>query len=508
MSNPSIERYVRYAAAVTFALGVLLLPARLRAADQWYEMKSAHFTALSNAGERNTRTLVWQMEQIRSAMLALLPWAKPDLNKPLAVIVLKDENSMRALAPEYWEKRGAIKPATLWVSGADQHYLVIRTDVESEEQGTINPYWASYFSYVGLVIDQSIDHDIPFWLRRGFTAVLSNTIVRDDYVSIGPVIPWYLKTLRERPRLTVPQLMAVTRQMKEVQQTTFMEVFDAESWAFVHFLIFGDDGKRAGQLGAYERLVASGKEPSAAFNEAFGSVESLLLPFNTYIDRSVFAYKRFAMDVSVQRERFPVRQLAPAEAAGDRALFHAAMQRPSEARAAIAESRKADPNGAASYTAEALLFDRDGKVDDARAAYAKSVELGTTSAYAHYRLASLTWQPQPSPEIVSRVDALLMKALERNTRYASAYAWLGELRAFSGAEPDAGMGLILRAITLEPTSPQHRLRAANVLMYQRKPAEARAQAQAALALADNETERKHAQEMLDRIAKAGPPQQR
>jgi tetratricopeptide (TPR) repeat protein len=503
MSRPAMTLNVRKSCVISFAVLLFLFPARAGAADQWLEMKSPHFTVLSNASERSTRNLVWQMEQMRSAMVALLPWAKPDLNKPLGIVVLKDENSMRALAPEYWEKRGAIKPASLWLSGPDQHYLVIRTDVESEEQGTINPYWASYFSYVGLVIDQSVDHDIPFWLRRGFTAVLSNTIVREDYVSIGPIIPWHLKTLRERARLTLPQLMAVTPKMKEVQQSTFMEVFDAQSWAFVHFLIFGDDGKRSGQLAAYEKLVADGKDPAAAFTESFGSVEPLLLPFNTYIDRSVFSYKRYAMDVSVQRERFPVRQLTPAEAAGSRALFHAAMGRPVEARAAIGEARKADPNSAASYTAEALLFDQERKVEDAKAAYAKAVELGTSSAYAHYRLASLTWQRQPSAEILAQVDALLLKAIERNTRYGSAYAWLGEIRAFQGTDADAGLGLIRRAISLEPTSPQHRLRAANVLLNQRKPGEARAQAQAALTLADDDVDRKRAQEMLELIAKAG-----
>jgi tetratricopeptide (TPR) repeat protein len=208
------------------------------------------------------------------------------------------------------------------------------------------------------------------------------------------------------------------------------------------------------------------------------------------------------VDVSVQREKFPVRQLTPAEPAADRGLFHATMGRPVEARAAIAEARKADPNSAASYTADALLLDQERKVDEAKSAYAKAVELGTASAYAHYRLASLTWQRQPSPEIIAQVDALLLKAIERNTRYASAYAWLGEIRAFQNTDADAGLALIRRAISLEPTSPQHRLRAANVFLNLRNPAEARAQAQAALTLADDEIDRKRAQVILDLIAKA------
>ena len=82
------------------------------AADEWIEVKSAHFTVVSNASERSTRKLVWQLEQVRSATAALWSWAKAELNKPLGVIVLKDENSMRALAPQYWEERRSVRPAS------------------------------------------------------------------------------------------------------------------------------------------------------------------------------------------------------------------------------------------------------------------------------------------------------------------------------------------------------------------------------------------------------------
>jgi TPR repeat protein len=50
--------------------------------------------------------------------------------------------------------------------------------------------------------------------------------------------------------------------------------------------------------------------------------------------------------------------------------------------------------------------------------------------------------------------------------------------------------------------PSHRLRAAIVLLRTGKPGEARADAQAALALADNESERREAERMLEAVAKA------
>ncbi len=44
----------------------------------WLEVKSAHFTVITDAGEKAGRKTAWQFEQIRSALLQLWPWAKID----------------------------------------------------------------------------------------------------------------------------------------------------------------------------------------------------------------------------------------------------------------------------------------------------------------------------------------------------------------------------------------------------------------------------------------------
>jgi superkiller protein 3 len=181
-------------------------------------------------------------------------------------------------------------------------------------------------------------------------------------------------------------------------------------------------------------------------------------------------------------------------------MFHAAMRRPVEARAAIAEARKADPKAAASYVAEGLLADRDKKVDEAKAAYTRAAELESTNAYGYYRLAQLTWQPNASKETLAAIEQHLTKAVGFNMRFAAAYAWLGEVRAYLG-NPE-GIGLIRRAITLDPSEARYRLRAASVLMNQGKAAEARADAQAALTLAETDEERNEAQRLLDAATKA------
>ena len=120
--------------------------AAVHAADSWIEVKSDHFLVISNASDGTARNVAWQFEQIRSVVGATFPWAKLDLARPLTVIALKDENSMRAMAPGYWEEKGGLRPASVWVSGSDRTYIALRADVREEDRVMINPYATSYLS--------------------------------------------------------------------------------------------------------------------------------------------------------------------------------------------------------------------------------------------------------------------------------------------------------------------------------------------------------------------------
>src|SRR5205085_3963737 len=144
------------------------------------------------------------------------------------------------------------------------------------------------------------------------------------------------------------------------------------------------------RLDRFAKLVSSGSEADDAFREALGPPDDLDQPLHFYINRSLFSYKQANLDVSVKREGFTVRPLPAADAASRRAMFLAAMNRPAETQAAIDEARKAGP-APESFVAEALLLDRGGKTDEAKTAFARAVDAGSTSGYAHYRLASLLW---------------------------------------------------------------------------------------------------------------------
>ena len=469
-------------------------------AQQWIEMKSQNFVVISNAGQSSTRTLVWQLEQVRHAFSNLFEWARVDLDRPIAVIAVRDERSMRALAPIYWEQRGGMRPVSVWVTGPDRHYLAIRTDVQAEDTENINPHMSAYHSYASLILQQSTGRDLPAWFENGFAGVLSNTIVREGYILFGPLIPWHLERLREGARFRLAELLKVTSSSPAYTSEESRFRFDAQSWAFVHFLIFGDKGARRPTLNQFIGLVREGTDPAVAAREAFGDLQALEGDFVRYVGRSLFTYVRAHVEASVRRESFPVRTLSPPEAAGTAALFHMAMDHRAAAATAIADARKATPTPPDGSLAEAFLLDREGKRDEARAAYERAVEGGSTSGYAHYRLASLRWKPDVDRETLAGIEKLLLSAVAMSPRHAPSNALLGEVRSVLGT--GEGLPFARRAIALAPSRPGYRLVAARILMRQRDYDEALKEAAAALSLTQNDDDQREARALVAAIEQA------
>jgi hypothetical protein len=66
----------RSAVVAIVALIWWFLPGSARAADAWVEVKSPHFTVISDAGERAARSTAFDWEQLRIAIHSAWPRAR------------------------------------------------------------------------------------------------------------------------------------------------------------------------------------------------------------------------------------------------------------------------------------------------------------------------------------------------------------------------------------------------------------------------------------------------
>jgi tetratricopeptide (TPR) repeat protein len=149
-------------------------------------------------------------------------------------------------------------------------------------------------------------------------------------------------------------------------------------------------------------------------------------------------------------------------------------------------------------------MDREDRRAEAQAAFETAVAAGSTSAWAHYRLAQLLWQRPPSPELRARIATLLERAQELAPGDASVLSYLADIRLEQGRAPEA-LALAEQAVQLEPAVSYHHLAHARALRASLKSPEAIRAARKALGVARTANDRQLAQGYLDVLLREPVP---
>jgi len=490
---------LRYRRAVfSIALAIVVAP-RPASADTWVETRSPNFTVVSNAGEKKARNIAWQFEQIRAAIEKGWPWSRVKLSLPVVVIAVKDEASMKAMAPYYWEENRA-HPGSVFATAGDRHYITVRTDVEDQDREGVNPYRAAYWSYALLSIEASFNRGLPLWFVTGLSAVLSNSIVREDAIQFGRPIPAFVRILGQESRLPLNQLFAVTRQTPYYTDSSTKARFDAQCWGLVQYLLFAESEQQVAHIDDLTKRLLTGAASDAAVVSAYGSIDRIEAGYLRYVKQGMFKYARLPVDTDVSREKYPTRVMGEAEHAAERAGFHVALGRLGDAQKLLDEARKASPELPRILEVEAAAFDREQKMDDARHAYQKAADLHSTNFYVYDRLAVFTASNRLDAASLTAAQKLLAKSVELNDSFAPAFASLAGVMVLLN-QADAAIGPVQRALLLEPGVFSHRLLASQVLVRLYHFDEAKVAAQAALELARTDQQRQSAQSALDTLAR-------
>jgi tetratricopeptide (TPR) repeat protein len=450
-------------------------------------VRSDHFIVIADVGERKARNVAWQFEQVRSAIRQGFPWAQVDLNRPMIVIAVKDEDDMRKIAPQFWEQRGTTHPASVFVTAPDRYYVALQANVEEEGQG-MNPWAQAYWSYSALVFDTHFNFRLPLWLTNGIASLLSNTIVSEKEIRFGTPIPYKVEMVRTAPLRPLPELFEMTRQSPYYTQGASRERFDAQSWSLVQFLMFGDRADNGTRFNQVVQLILEGESSAAALERIYGSLDALDQAYRLYVHQGAFRFGRLRVDTDTSMAKYPLRALSLAESSAMRAGFHAAMNRPVEARALLAAARAADPSLAVSDDVEAILLDREQKRDEALRAFTAAAERGSTNFWTYYRLANLSSQPRMDAAAMGDLAAKLERTTVLNPQFAPAFATLANVQ-MQLRHTDQAIDAARHAATLEPNDLSHRVLLARILAASNRAADAAAIAREALPLARTDQER-------------------
>jgi Tfp pilus assembly protein PilF len=472
-----------------------LLALSVRSKDTWIEVQSPHFTVISNAGDKEARKVADQFEEFREVFHTTFPNWRLELGKPLIIFAVRNEDSLRALLPAYWEEKNRAHPAGIYIAGEDRHYVALRTNVETE-----NPYQVVYHEYTHAILNLNF-RELPVWLNEGLAEFYANSIIEDKDVEIGRVAPYHLRVLQTERLIPIDVLFSATQSSPYYNEANHASMFYAESWAITHYLMMDPDARKRELMKYFLTDLDATGDSVAAAEKTFGNLKTFASSMDAYARQRTFVAGKIPSNIHSEAKSYSSRELSAGELEAERALFYVHTRRPKEAGAAVNEALKDDPKLPLAYEAQGFLHYSQLQFQAAETDFRRAIELGSNSFFPYYLIGKAQLRDAlPLPEDAAKAATTLEKAVHINPQFAPAYSALATVYSINAETYEKAYADGRKAITLEPGNLTYAVNYAYILMNTGKIADAKVLAQRIRQAAKSPFDQDNAQRLLEVIA--------
>lgn len=432
------------------------------AKDTWTSVKSRNFSLVGNASEREIREVATRLEQFREVFSQLFPRLKLASPIPTTVIVFKSDSSFKPYKPVADGKTNT-NVAGYFQPGRAVNYIALSAEERSEDS-----YRTIFHEYVHLLVNNTLGRaGVPAWFNEGLAEYYSTFAIEDARkVSLGKLIPNHLYLLRSTKPLPLETLFAVDYHSLHRNKRDTVGLFYAQSWALVHYLIQGNEGKNLTRMGAFLELVITNNDARTSFNKAFQTdYAGMEKELKAYIQRGTYRMNvaTFAKKLEFDAE-MKVAPLSEAEGLaylGD-LLVHT--QRPAEAKTKLEQSLAMDPTIAMAHASMGMALMEEKNYPAAKVHLAKAVAGNSSDYLAHYYYAYILSREGMDEDM--RIDGYgteaegimrtqLRKAIELKPDFAESYHLLAFINLVTDTDLNDAVQLINKAIALSPGSEEY-----------------------------------------------------
>jgi tetratricopeptide (TPR) repeat protein len=419
------------------------------AKDTWTSVRSKNFLLIGNGGDKEIRQVATRLEQFRDVFTRFFKQAVFNSPVPTTVVVFKSDSSYKPF------KMG--HAIGYFQAGPDVNYITLTT----EQHGNQSPYHVIFHEYVHLLINNTLA-DVPTWFNEGLAEYYSTLKIDEErLVFLGDTIPNHLYRLREEKMLPLRTLLTIDQSSPHYNEKDKKSVFYAQSWAFVHYLLQGNNGERAPQLGVFLGKLATGVPLDDAFKHAFQTdipvfekeLKEYVKGGNYKMTRATFERK---LDFDTEMQSAPVSEAEAQAYLGD-LLLHVGDLNGAEKR--LQEALQLDPNQAMANSSMGMVRVRQGKFAEAKPFLQKAVAANSQNYLVHYNYAlALSLQNMGADNRVSgytteaaeEMRAELKKAIELSPGFAESYRLLAFINLVRGEAIDESITLLKRGWALAP----------------------------------------------------------
>ncbi len=449
---------------ILLALFFLLVsaPASASAEDTWRAIDSPHFRVLTNSSEGRGRDVAVAFEQMRHVFTVLLHREEIESGAPLTIVAARDAATLRELEPALWKAQGE-KIAGEFHRGWEKQFALVRLDTWGDQNQVV-----VYHEYTHSMMHANT-HWLPTWLDEGLAEFYSYTRFQGNRTFIGaPSLR--ARLLRQQALLPVQKVFAVNSHSPEYRDELQMQLFYAQSWAMVHYMIFGPGMGNGAKLDTFINKLEDRESQEQAFHEVFGDFKPFQDALSAYTTQFAFLAGVLPGDTKVDPKTYSARVLSPAETAYQLGCFHIGAHDRVAGRAMIQKALQLDPKLAGAHEELAYADFEEGKDAEAHEEWQQAVSLDPTLPRSTYALA-MSGKPlaQRSPEELRVTQTTLRHITEFAPKFAPPYVQLALIEWRLGSMQQAFTDAH-KAEALEPSRAGYRTLTGSILLRGRKPA--------------------------------------
>jgi tetratricopeptide (TPR) repeat protein len=432
---------------------------------QWVEVKSPHFSVITDAGEKRGREVAVKFEQMRAVFGALLTKAKVNLPVPLQIIAFRSTKEMRQFAPLWHGK--PISVAGLFQGGEDRSFILLDMSVD-------DPFVTVFHEYAHQLMNGNITAETQPWFEEGFAEYFSTIEVDNKQAKVGlkpPPGDW--EVLHQYSWLHVTDLFSTKHDSQAYNEGDRRSVFYAESWLAVHYLY---DTQQISKLISYFSAAIDRKVPiNDAIQQSFGmNAAQLEKELRTYMGRGQVRYMTLPTPPGIETTGYTVTPISPADAKATMADMHLhSSDYQQKAVEEFEEVLKTAPGNAAALRGMGYANLRKRDFPKAQEYFRKAAELDSKDPRVHYYSALLLNEEgglATDPEGVSFMKKELQASIALDPNFADAYALLAFAQGASG-EHEQALASMKKAVELSPRNEPYQFNLAMMYMANNKPDE-------------------------------------
>src|ERR1700730_8267528 len=436
--------------ALAFCTVALAGPLAVQAKDNWISVRSQNFQLVGNASEKDIRLVANRLEQFRTVFALLFPAMKLNSPVPTTVIVFKSDSSYKPFK---------VNPnlSGYFQAGEDVNYITLTTEKASEDQ----PFRIIFHEYVHLLVENTMGPTVPLWFNEGLAESYSTFDIADENrkAILGDIVRNHVLFLRETQLLPVRTLFAVDYKSPYSNEGNKMNIFYAESWMLMHYLLQGEKQRRRPQLARFLELIRANVKIEDAFQQAFQtSVDAFEKDFRSYVQGAKYMATAVTfekkLDFDSEMQSAPISEAEAQAYLGD-LLLHT--RRFNDAEAHLQQALTLNPELPMAEASFGMLRVRQGRLDDARQHLEKAVAANSQNYLTHfyyaYALSGLSMSGNQfvssyAPEVTATMRAELKKAIALKPDFPESYALLGFINVVRNEDVDETIALLKHALTI------------------------------------------------------------